>query len=536
MFKRWLGRVLVAAVTAAVGLQIYNLCKLAYDLYHPPLCQSTTERCMRPHGAFNESDWHLTLSVWPHARVSPFPPSAETALYSSSAFSPSQPAEEEVDLEVDTSKFKRGYSALYLHAHVHRDNDRAVYYSAFPWTRSMMRKEDRTHYLYGSSSEQQRGESVEPTETLHWFPAVTVMLSSEQHALDFDRLPHDMHYLLRQQRVSDGSYMPIAHVRQVDQISDDYIEAGERLPLKLTFRRTSLGNVRAWLQIEAQIDQSAKTFQFSQKQTDNMREMFVKSDLRLVSATVLVSILHVLFAFLALRNELAFWSSRQSLQGISATRVVWDLFSDVVVLLYLRDSEETSPLVTGLLLLNVLVAAWKCLTVFRLKGKRGGDKTMQYEERATRWLAMLLLPGVAVFAAYRFFFNTHKSLYSFGIATLAHAVYGVGFAMMTPQLFINYKLRSVAHMPWRVMVYRAFNTFVDDLFSLVVPMPNLHRLACLRDDIIFFIFLYQRYIYPVDKTRLASLDGDDEAVVEASDDSGEAVDRPDADSGHLKTD
>ncbi|MES1908631.1 MAG: hypothetical protein MHM6MM_001532 [Cercozoa sp. M6MM] len=43
---------------------------------------------MRPHGAFNESDWHLTLSVWPHARVSPFPPSAETALYSSSAFSP----------------------------------------------------------------------------------------------------------------------------------------------------------------------------------------------------------------------------------------------------------------------------------------------------------------------------------------------------------------------------------------------------------------------------------------------------------------
>ena len=32
-------------------------------------------------------------------------------------------------------------------------------------------------------------------------------------------------------------------------------------------------------------------------------------------------------------------------------------------------------------------------------------------------------------------------------------------------------------------------------------MPMLHRIACFRDDIIFFIFLYQRWIYPTDPTR-----------------------------------
>lgn len=32
-------------------------------------------------------------------------------------------------------------------------------------------------------------------------------------------------------------------------------------------------------------------------------------------------------------------------------------------------------------------------------------------------------------------------------------------------------------------------------------MPLSHRIACLRDDVIFFVFLYQRYLYPVDKTR-----------------------------------
>jgi hypothetical protein len=32
-------------------------------------------------------------------------------------------------------------------------------------------------------------------------------------------------------------------------------------------------------------------------------------------------------------------------------------------------------------------------------------------------------------------------------------------------------------------------------------MPTLHRLSCFRDDIIFFIYLYQKWIYPVDPTR-----------------------------------
>lgn len=32
-------------------------------------------------------------------------------------------------------------------------------------------------------------------------------------------------------------------------------------------------------------------------------------------------------------------------------------------------------------------------------------------------------------------------------------------------------------------------------------MPTLHRIACLRDDAVFFVYLYQRYKYRVDHTR-----------------------------------
>jgi len=56
-----------------------------------------------------------------------------------------------------------------------------------------------------------------------------------------------------------------------------------------------------------------------------------------------------------------------------------------------------------------------------------------------------------------------------------------GFIMMCPQLFINYKMKSVAHLPWRQMTYKFLNTIIDDLFAFVIKMPTLHRLSVFRD-------------------------------------------------------
>lgn len=66
---------------------------------------------------------------------------------------------------------------------------------------------------------------------------------------------------------------------------------------------------------------------------------------------------------------------------------------------------------------------------------------------------------------------------------------------------LNY-LQSVAHMPGKAMAYKFLNTFIDDLFAFTVKMPWLHRLATLRDDVIFFIWLYQSWKYRVDYKRV----------------------------------
>ena len=87
---------------------------------------------------------------------------------------------------------------------------------------------------------------------------------------------------------------------------------------------------------------------------------------------------------------------------------------------------------------------------------------------------------------------------------------------MTPQLYINYKLKSVDHLPQNVFFYKFLNTIIDDLFSFIITMPTMHRISCFRDDIIFVVYLYQRYIYKVDKTRgLYATEQKDQKKVEA---------------------
>lgn len=52
-----------------------------------------------------------------------------------------------------------------------------------------------------------------------------------------------------------------------------------------------------------------------------------------------------------------------------------------------------------------------------------------------------------------------------------------------------------------MLTYKFLNTFIDDIFAFVIKMPLLYRLGCFRDDIVFLVYLYQRYKYRVDYKR-----------------------------------
>ena len=124
------------------------------------------------------------------------------------------------------------------------------------------------------------------------------------------------------------------------------------------------------------------------------------------------------------------------------------------------------------------------------KAKDGESLTDRYDRIAFQYLSPPLALLVVGYSAHSLVYGYHKGWYSWLLESLVALVYGGGFIVMTPQLFINYRLKSVAHLPWKFFMYKALNTFIDDLFAFIIKMPTLHRMSCFRDDIVFAIFMY----------------------------------------------
>lgn len=195
-----------------------------------------------------------------------------------------------------------------------------------------------------------------------------------------------------------------------------------------------------------------------------------------------------------------------------------------VIFLYLLDNNEnTSWMILASQGMGIILEFWKITRVVNVRIRPSApealipyriafedkhvlseteEKTKEYDAVAFKYLYMVAVPLLIAYAVYSLVYDTHKSWYSFIITTLVGSVYAYGFLMMVPSLYINYRLKSVAHMPARALTYKFLNTFIDDLFAFTIKMPMLHRLATLRDDVIFFVYLYQSYKYKVDYTRV----------------------------------
>ena len=246
--------------------------------------------------------------------------------------------------------------------------------------------------------------------------------------------------------------------------------------------------------------------------SDIFRTMLLETNPFLLAVTAIVSILHTVFDMLAFKNDISFFKNKKSMEGLSIRSMIVNASFQIVILAYLADN-ETSMMVLASNALGLVIEFWKiskAVTVSYSDGKiqwketksYTQSKTKEYDEIAMNHLLYVTFPLVAGYGCYSLIHQQHKGWYSWILNTLVGFIYMFGFVTMTPQLFINYKLKSVAHLNWRTMTYKSINTFIDDLFAFVIKMPIMHRLACLRDDVIFFIFLWQRYIYKTDYSRV----------------------------------
>lgn len=245
---------------------------------------------------------------------------------------------------------------------------------------------------------------------------------------------------------------------------------------------------------------------------DMLRNMLLETNPYLLVITAIVSLLHTVFDILAFKNDISFFKNKKSMEGLSLRSMIVNSGFSFIILLYLADN-DTSFMVLMSNGVGLAIDVWKISKAITLKFKDGKiewievrsyktSKTKEYDEIATSHLLFVTMPLVAGYGIYSLFYQQHRGWYSWILNTLVGFIYMFGAIMMTPQLFINYKLQSVAHLNWRTMTYKSINTFIDDLFAFVIKMPIMHRLACLRDDLIFFIYLFQRFKYRTDYSRV----------------------------------
>ncbi|KAI1262566.1 cleft lip and palate transmembrane 1 [Xylariaceae sp. FL1019] len=344
----------------------------------------------------------------------------------------------------------------------------------------------------------------------------------------------------------NGWYYPILFVNQFWQMKSQMMvlnETVKTLPMRL-----DLNNLRNWqFNIMATMDmnskQAARQAAFGGpglagggdgSEIDMIKEVLLDTNPWLLGITAVVTVAHLILETLAFGSDIAHYRKKKDNVGISVRSILANVFMQAVIFLYLVDnSQNTSWMILGTQGVGILIEFWKITTIVnvRLRPAPPGsiipyqiafedkyklseteEKTKEYDEIAFKYMYIAGVPLLIAYAIYSLYYDSHKSWYSYIITTLVGSVYAYGFLMMVPSLYINYRLKSVAHMPGKAMMYKFLNTFIDDLFAFTIKMPFLHRLSTFRDDIIFFIYIYQRYAYKTDYTRVNEFGqgGDDE--------------------------
>lgn len=320
--------------------------------------------------------------------------------------------------------------------------------------------------------------------------------------------------------------------------------AGEKFTLQLNLYSTSF----FWFQMLTNMDHSFKEQARQQggrtSEVEQLKVTLLESNPYLLAITAIVSVFHMLFEFLAFKSDISHWKNKKDTIGVSVRSIIANVVMQSIIFLYLMDNnDETSYMILLTQGMGILVEAWKInkVAVFSFfdppkeqKNKKITnvfglgivyiqdrnelseieERTKEYDSIAFKYLYIAAVPLIGAYAVYSVMYVPHKSWYSFIISTLVGSVYAYGFLMLVPSIYINCRLKSVAHMPRKAMVYKFLNTFIDDLFAFVVKMPLLHRIATLRDDVIFFVYIYQTWVYRVDYTRVNEFGqgGDDEAA------------------------
>eukprot|EP01054_Gregarina_sp_Poly1_P011036 Gregarina_sp_Poly_1__11035@NODE_882_length_5869_cov_169_457601_g631_i0_p2_GENE_NODE_882_length_5869_cov_169_457601_g631_i0NODE_882_length_5869_cov_169_457601_g631_i0_p2_ORF_typecomplete_len630_score74_07CLPTM1/PF05602_12/1_2e35PQloop/PF04193_14/2_6e03PQloop/PF04193_14/4_3e03PQloop/PF04193_14/0_011_NODE_882_length_5869_cov_169_457601_g631_i026564545 len=305
---------------------------------------------------------------------------------------------------------------------------------------------------------------------------------------------------------------------------DEYMSLLSEEDITITFELASISWRKATLQrlMLNAIDTMEKQFGTSKYESDSLKLLLAGESPLILLATFVVSALHLLFEFLAMSSNWTHFNEatkdRSRSDRVSARSVILDVVFEIAILAWLRDTGE-AKIVQYVLIGRIAFNSWKYWKLRSVQGVGETPKSVAnlglwanckrslnatelrlmreslsadaFEAACLRTLTCVLSPLMLGLCLYQLVFVAHKSWVSWLLKSCALTSYVGGFIAMTPQLYKNFYFQSVEHLPWTTLTYQFLNTIIDDLFSLLIRMPQEHRLSVFRDDIVFVIYWIQ---------------------------------------------
>ena len=207
-----------------------------------------------------------------------------------------------------------------------------------------------------------------------WNPEIYLALVNFHETLPNGMIPsHVQPQLTFDQR--NESYWPIFYVNDLWTLEDSLLELHnnsirksstdrilsmnyDEIPLYIEFYVMSFWKWQLNTQMAASFEMNKKIGSVTDEDDGEVKRMLLETNPYLLALTMIVSLLHTIFDFLAFKNDIQFWREKQTMEGVSVKTLFINFGIQLVIILYLFDN-DTSWLILGSSFVGIVIEAWK---------------------------------------------------------------------------------------------------------------------------------------------------------------------------------